>query len=109
MKSKKTVSTFFLIALVGAFVLSTPLASAAETALMFHGQLVNAGCEAKVMGATAPLHGLKSLPVAAHLKMSFVSRDDACEGAVNPVAIAYTERASAAFGQRAGTVTLTYQ
>lgn len=109
MKSKKTVSGFFLIAFFGALVLTAPMTSMAHTALRMHGQLVNGGCEAKLSGSPALLHGLKPQQAAAGLKMQFVSRNDACDGAVSPVDIAYTERTTATVDQRAGTVTLTYQ
>jgi len=112
MKSKKTVSTFFSIAFIWAFVLFGPVASAAsakESALMFHGQLVNAGCEARVLTGPSQLHGLKSLKVNASLTLGLVAHDDACEGAAVPVSMAYVERTSVAIGAHSGIVTLTYQ
>jgi type 1 fimbria pilin len=109
MKGKKTVSTFFSIAFIGAFMLSGTAASAQGSALMFHGQLVNAGCEAKVLTMPGQLHGLKSLKVNASLTLGLVDHDDACEGVAVPVSLAYAERTSVPVGAHSGIVTLTYQ
>lgn len=109
MKSKKTVSAFFSIACIGASLLFGPSASATDSALMFHGQLVNAGCEARVFSAPNQLHGLKSLKVNASLTLGLVEHDDACEGASVPVSMAYVERTSVTLGAHSGIVTLTYQ
>lgn len=76
---------------------------------MFHGQLVNAGCEAKVLTAPAQLPGSRSLKVNANLTLGLVDHDDACEGAALPVSMAYVERTSVAVGAHSGIVTLTYQ
>ncbi|MFK3969690.1 hypothetical protein ACI2KS_03045 [Pseudomonas sp. NPDC087358] len=109
MKCKKTVSVFFSIAFIGACVVpgSVPLVMA--NSLMLHGQLVNAGCDAKVLSAPAQHHELKSLKVSTTLSLSLASHDDACEGAALPVSTAYAERASIIVGAHNGIVTLTYQ
>lgn len=112
MKSKVTVPRFFSIALIGMFVLLGSLAidvSAKEGGLVFHGQLVNAGCEAKVLTAPERLPGLKSLTVNASLSFGLVNTDDACEGAAVPVSMAYAERISVASGLHNGILILTYQ
>ena len=109
MNSKKTVSTLFSIAFIGAFMLSGAAASAQGSALMFHGQLVNGGCEAKVFMAPSQLHDRKSLTVNAGLTLGLVNHDDACEGTAVPVSMAYVEQIPAAAGAHSGVVTLTYQ
>ncbi len=109
MKSKKTVSMFFSIAFIGAFVLAGSVASAMENALLFQGQLVNAGCDATVLGALGHQDGIKALKVSASLTLGLVSHDDACEGSALPVSTAYVERTSIRVGAHSGIVTLTYQ
>ncbi|NBB08517.1 hypothetical protein [Pseudomonas sp. SLFW] len=76
---------------------------------MFHGQLVNAGCDAKVFTVSGQLHGLKSLKVNASLTLGLADHDDACEGSAVPVSLAYAERTSVLVGAHSGIVTLTYQ
>ena len=109
MKSKKTGSMFFSIAFVGVCALSGSAVSAKENALMFHGQLVNAGCDAKVLGGTGQPQGVKALKVSEHLSIGLMNRDDACEGMTLPVSTAYAERTSINAAVRGGIVTLTYQ
>jgi hypothetical protein len=109
MKSKKTVSMFFSIALIGACVLGGSAASAKENVLMFHGQLVNAGCDAKVIGAGIQQHDLKALKINPVLSIGLVNHDDACDGAAVPVSTAYAEHISISADLRGGVVTLTYQ
>jgi hypothetical protein len=109
MNSKKTVSVFFSIALVGAWALAGPVASAATSALRFHGGLVNAGCEAKVLGASQRTDAVKALKISSSVKLGLVSHDDACDGAAVPVSTAYVERSSVVAGERLGVVTLSYQ
>lgn len=76
---------------------------------MFHGQLVNAGCEAKVLTAPSQMQGPKFLKVNASLTLGLVDHDDACEGTAVPVSMVYVERTSVAIGAHSGIVTLTYQ
>ena len=109
MNSKKTVSTFFSIAFTGAFLLSGAAASAQGSALTFHGQLVNAGCELEVVNAPGQWRNPKRLNVNNHLTMGMVDHIDACEGRAVPLTLAYTERSSTAVGPHNGIVTLTYQ
>lgn len=109
MNSKKTVSVFFSIALVGGWGLAGPVASAAESALRFHGGLVNAGCEARVLDTAQQAATVKGLKVSSDVKLGLVSHDDACGGAAVPVSTAYVERSSVVAGERLGVVTLTYQ
>jgi hypothetical protein len=109
MNSKKTVSVFFSIALVGAWVLAGPVASAAESALRFHGGLVNAGCEPRVLDAAQQADTVKTLQVSDSLKVELASRDDACGGALTPLSAVYVERSSVIAGERIGVVTLSYQ
>ncbi|WP_296262232.1 MULTISPECIES: hypothetical protein [unclassified Pseudomonas] len=112
MKSKQAFSTLSSMALIEAFVLFAPdvlAASAKKNTVVFHGRLVNAGCEARVL--TAPTHSYehKSLKLNAYLTLELVKHDDACEGAAIPVSTFYIERTSTVFGPRSGIVTLTYQ
>ena len=109
MNSKKTVPVFFSIALVGAWVLAGSLASAAESSLRFHGGLVNAGCEAMVLGATQRTEAVKAMNVSSTVKLGLVSHDDACGTTAVPISTAYVERSSVATSGRNGVVTLTYQ
>lgn len=109
MKSKKTVSMFFSIAFIGACVVGAASASAKENALMFHGQLVNAGCDARVVTGTGQQEGLKALKVSDRLSVGLMNHDDACEGATVPVSTAYAEHTSITAGLHGGIVTLTYQ
>ncbi len=109
MKSKKTVSMFFSIAFIGAFVLAGSVASATENTLAFHGQLVNGGCDAKVLGSSGRQHDLKALKVNSSLTLGLVNHDDACDETALPVSTAYVERSSITLGAHNGIVTLTYQ
>lgn len=112
MKSEMTVSRFFSIALIGVCVVLGFLAteaSAKEGGLMLHGQLVNAGCEAKLLSAPEQLLGLKSLTVNASLSFGLVNANDACEGSAVPVSMVYAERISGASGLHIGILILTYQ
>lgn len=109
MNSKKTVSTFFSIAFTGAFLLSGAAASAQGSALTFHGQLVNAGCELTVVAAPGQWLNPKRLNVNDHLTMGLVDHIDACEGRAVPLSVGYVERTSTAMGAHNGIVTLTYQ
>jgi type 1 fimbria pilin len=109
MNSKKTVSVFFSIALVGAWVLAGPVASAAESALRFHGRIVNAGCDARILDAARQADTVKALKVSENLTVELAPRDDACGGALTPVSAVYVERSSVVAGERIGVVTLNYQ
>jgi hypothetical protein len=109
MKSKKTVSMFFSIAFIGACVVGAASASAKENALMFHGHLVNAGCDARVVTGTGQQEGLKALKVSDRLSVGLMNHDDACEGATVPVSTAYAEHTSIRADLHGGIVTLTYQ
>lgn len=109
MKTEKTVATFFSIAFVGACMLCGSAALAQGSALSFHGQLVNAGCEARVLHVPGHFHDPRLLSVNASLTMGLVNHDDACEGAAVPVSMAFAERTSFAVGAHSGVVTLTYQ
>jgi hypothetical protein len=80
-----------------------------ENALLFQGQLVNAGCDAKVLGAPGHQDGIKALKVSASLTLGLVSHDDACEGSALPLSTAYVERTSIRVGAHSAIVTLTYQ
>ncbi|MFK3798638.1 MULTISPECIES: hypothetical protein [unclassified Pseudomonas] len=109
MNSKKTVSMFFSIAFVGAFAQAVSAAPSQQGALSFHGQLVNAGCEARVLDVSAQRDQPKSIRVNAHVTVGLVVHDDACEGATVPVSTAYVEQTSIETGVHNGVVTLTYQ
>ena len=101
MKSKRTVSLFFSIAVMGACALSAPVASATQSALMFQGGLVNAGCDANVADASGQQASEVSLAVR-HDRM------DACAGGRLPIASTYVEESSIMTGKRTGVLTLTY-
>jgi type 1 fimbria pilin len=109
MKNIRTASVFYSIALIGAGALTAPGAWAMDNTLMFHGQLVNAACEARVTGPGDASSMLKPLKVNAELTLRLVSHDDACSEAALPVSIAYVERTSISAGAHSAIVTLTYQ
>ena len=109
MKSRKTVAMFFSIAFIGACFLGGSVASAKENALVFHGQLVNAGCDARVLGAAAQPRDLKALKVSPSLSIGLMNHDDACEGAAVPVSTAFARHTSITADLNGGVVTLTYQ
>jgi hypothetical protein len=109
MKSDKAVSVFFSIAFFGAGLFTVPKSMAMDDALMFHGQLVNAACDARVAGPGEASPTLKPLKVNARLTLSLVSHDDACDEAALPVSIAYVERTSVQADAHSAIVTLTYQ
>jgi type 1 fimbria pilin len=109
MRSKKTVSVFFSIAFAGAGLFMASAAWAQSSNLMFHGQLVNAACEAKVFATGDTSSTLKPLTVNARLTLRLVSHDDACGEVALPVSVAYAERAAISTHTHNGIVTLTYQ
>lgn len=109
MKSAKTASVFRSIALIGAGVFTASVAWAQDSALMFHGQLVNAACEARVSAPGDGASAFRPLKVNAGLTLRLVSHDDACGKAALPVSIAYAERTSIRADTRSAIVTLTYQ
>lgn len=109
MESKNTVSMFLSIALIGACVLGGSAASAKGNDLMFHGHVVNAGCDAKVIGPGIQQQDLKTLKINPTLSVGLVDHDDACDGAAVPVSTAYAEHISISADLRGGVVTLTYQ
>lgn len=84
-------------------------ASAMEGGLMFHGQLVHAGCEAKVLTVPEQPKVLKSLIVNPSLSFAIVKAVDACEGIAVPVSMVYAEPTSVVPGTQNGIVILTYQ
>ncbi|WP_062388611.1 hypothetical protein [Pseudomonas abietaniphila] len=109
MNSKKAVSVLCSIALVGAWVMTGPVASAAESALRFQGRIVNAGCDARVLDAARQRDTVKALKVNENLTVELTPRDDACAGERVPVSAVYVERPSIIAGERIGVVTLNYQ
>ena len=109
MKSQKAVSLLFSVAVIGAFTITAPKASAAQGALMFHGSLVNAGCEAHISHAAMAASPLKSLQAGAGVTVGLNRNDDACHQLAVPVQASYTELSSTDPDARAGIVTLTYQ
>jgi hypothetical protein len=109
MRTKKTASVFFSIALVGAGVLAAPLSWAAGNALMFHGGLVNAACETRLAEPGDSSSQLRPLKVNANLTLRLVSHDDACGKGALPLSVAYAERTSTTTDAHGTLVTLTYQ
>ena len=109
MRTKKTASVFFSIAFIGDGMLTAPVAWAVENALMFHGGLVNATCEARLAEPGDASSPLKPLKVNANLTLRLVSHDDACGKAALPLSIAYVERTSITADAHGTIVTLTYQ
>jgi len=110
MNSKQAVSMFLVIVVSGAFAPTVSAAPATHNGLSFHGQLVNAGCEASVMGASSVKpEALRAFKVNSSLTVGIVDHNDACESAAVPVTIAYIERASISTASHNGIVTLTYQ
>jgi hypothetical protein len=109
MKSKKTVSMFFSIAFIGTCAVSGPSAWAAQNDLMFHGSLVNAACEARVMAGTDAAAGWKTLSAGGSLTIGLMAGDNACGKPAVPVYASYKETTIALRTAHAGIVTLTYQ
>lgn len=109
MKSKKAVAILFSIAFVAAWILTGSAASARDNILVLQGRLVNAACDARVLGLNAQPSEFKSLKVNANLSLGLMSHDDACAGAALPVSAAYAERASINSATHSAIVTLTYQ
>lgn len=109
-KRKKACSTLFFSFFIRAFILFAPLAAiAGESVFLFHGQLVNAGCDTRLLSSPEQLSGLKSLKVNESLSLQLIGHDDACGGMAVPVSVTYTERVSLVVDARCGIVTLTYQ
>ncbi|TDV60792.1 hypothetical protein [Pseudomonas sp. LP_7_YM] len=109
-KRKKAGWTLFSIFFIKTFFLFTPLAAVAgERAFLFHGQLVNAGCDTRLLSNPQELNGLKFLKVNESLSLELISHDDACDSMAVPVSAAYAERVSRVVDARCGIVTLTYQ
>jgi len=109
MKSKKTVSMFFSIAFIGTCAVFGPSAWAAQNGLMFHGSLVNAACEARLLTGTDATAGLKTLSAGGSLTIGLMAVDNACGKSAVPVYASYKETALPSRTARGGIVTLTYQ
>lgn len=109
MNSKKTVSMFFSIAFIGAFAQAVWATPSQQNALVFHGQLVNAGCDANVLQTSGRHDEQTSLRVNAHLTVALVNHDDACSEKAMPISTAYVQQTAVVSGTQNGIVTLTYQ
>lgn len=109
MKSQKAVSLFFSIVVLGAYAMTAPAASAAQGALMFHGSVTNATCDAQVYSAPSATGSFKTLRADTYLTLGESRGDDACAQRVVPVQITYIELSASAPDAHAGIVTLTYQ
>ncbi|MFP3922094.1 hypothetical protein [Pseudomonas sp. W5-36] len=108
MKSQKAVSLFFSIAVIGACDMTAPAAWAAQGALMFHGSVVNATCDAQVYSAPSSTGSFNTVPADTHLTLSASRGDDACAQRVGPVQVTYNALSAAGSEAHAGIVTLTY-
>lgn len=109
MKSQKAVSLFFSIAFMGVCAMTVPCAWAAQGALMFHGSVVNATCDAQVLSAPSTALPFKTLQAGTHVRVGLSRGDDACGQRALPVQASYVELSSLEPGAHAGIVTLTYQ
>ncbi|MFJ3484827.1 hypothetical protein ACIPL1_15780 [Pseudomonas sp. NPDC090202] len=109
MNSKKTVSVFFSITFLGVFALGAPVTLAAQGGLALRGQVVNAGCDARLPQGHTAATASRILPVNAGLSLEVMGRNDACHAAAVPVVTGYVERSSLSTGRHTGVVTVTYQ
>lgn len=109
MKSQKAVSLFFSIAVVGACAMTAPAAWAAQGALIFHGSVVNATCDAQASSAPSTALPVKTLQASAHVSVGLSRADDACGQRALPVQASYAELSKGGADTHAGIVTLTYQ
>ncbi|MCF7531240.1 hypothetical protein [Pseudomonas petrae] len=109
MKSQKAVSLFFSITVIGACALTGPAAWATQGALMFHGSVVNAACDAQIVSAQSVTLPLKTLRADTYVTVGLSRGDDACGQRAVPVQASYAKLSSAEPNVHAGIVTLTYQ
>lgn len=109
MKSQKAVSLFFSIAVIGAGAMTVPAAWAAQGALMFHGSVVNAACDAQAFSGPSTTLPFKTLQAGNHVSVGLSRGDDACGQHAVPVQASYAELTTADADAHAGIVTLTYQ
>lgn len=109
MKSQKAVSLFFSITVIGAYAVTTPAAWAAQGALIFHGSVTNATCDAQVYSAPSSTGSFKTLRADTYLTVGDSGGDDTCAQRVGPVQVTFNELSAAGPDIHAGIVTLTYQ
>lgn len=109
MKSQKAVSLFFSIAVIGACAMTAPAAWAAQGALMFHGSVTNATCDAQVYSAPSATESFKTLRADTYLTLGESRGYDACAQRVGPVQVTFSELSAAGPDVHTAIVTLTYQ
>ncbi|MGE6386490.1 hypothetical protein ACQKEN_12610 [Pseudomonas sp. NPDC078416] len=109
MKSQKAVSLFFSVAVIGACAMTAPAAWAAQGALMFHGSVTNATCDAQALSAPSTIPPFKTLQAGTHVSVGLSRGDNACGQRALPVQASYAELSSIEPNVHAGIVTLTYQ
>jgi hypothetical protein len=109
MKSLMAVSLLFSVAVLGADAITGSTAWAAQGGLMFHGSVVNAACDARVLSATSATLLSTTLQASPDVIVGLGRRSDACGQSVVPVQARYTELVAHPQSPRAGLVTLTYQ
>lgn len=108
MKSQKAVSLLFSVVVVGVCASLGSIAWAGEGSLMFHGSVVNAGCNGQVLNASTPAGHAKTLQAGPDVVVGLMPGNDACRTPAAPLQASYTRLYASQPNAQAGVVTLTY-
>jgi hypothetical protein len=108
MKSQKAVSLLFSVVVIGACASLANAAWAAQGSLMFHGSVVNAGCNGRVLNTSTQASSVRTLQAGPNVFVDLLPGEDACRPLATPLQASYSRLDASQSSAQAGLVTLTY-